>query len=113
MNCCANIVATNAGGIPYIISTNTTVGTETVDISLPFRRIQPVGYITVIIDTVIPSATTTTTLPVTITMNGTTRNLTLPNGTNVTAAELLNVSIITIFNDRTRGLLTLMSRTTV
>ena len=110
MNCCANIVATNAGGIPYIVSTNTTVGTET--IALPFRRIQPVGYLTIIIDTVIPAATTAT-LPVTITMNGTTRNLTLPNGTNVTAAELLNVSIITVFNDRVRGLLTLMSRTTV
>ena len=112
MNCCTNIVATNAGGIPYIVSTNTTVGTETVDIALPFRRIQPVGYLTIIIDTVIPTATTTT-LPVTITMNGTTRNLTLPNGTNVTAAELLNVSVITVFNDRVRGLLTLMSRTTV
>ena len=112
MNCCTNILATNAGGIPYIVSTNTTVGTETVDIALPFRRIQPVGYITIIIDNVIPAATTTT-LPVTITMNGTTRNLTLPNGTNVTAAELLNVSVITVFNDRVRGLLTLMSRTTV
>lgn len=112
MNCCTNIVATNAGGIPYIVSTNTTVGTETVDIALPFRRIQPVGYLTIIIDSVIP-AVTTATLPVTITMNGTTRNLTLPNGTNVTAAELLNVSVITIFNDRVRGLLTLMSRTTV
>ena len=112
MNCCTNILATNAGGIPYIVSTNTTVGTETVDIALPFRRIQPVGYLTIIIDTVI-SAATTTTLPVTITMNGTTRNLTLPNGTNVTAAELLNVSVITVFNDRVRGLLTLMSRTTV
>ena len=112
MNCCANIIAINAGGIPYIVSTNTTVGTETVDIALPFRRIQPVGYITIIIDTVIPTATTTT-LPVTITMNGTTRNLTLPNGTNVTAAELLNISVITVFNDRVRGLLTLMSRTTV
>ena len=112
MNCCTNILATNAGGIPYIVSTNTTVGTETVDIALPLRRIQPVGYLTIIIDTVVPAATTTT-LPVTITMNGTTRNLTLPNGTNVTAVELLNVSVITVFNDRTRGLLTLMSRTTV
>lgn len=112
MNCCTNILATNAGGIPYIVSTNTTVGTETVDIALPFRRIQPVGYLTIIIDNVIPAATTAT-LPVTITMNGTTRNLTLPNGTNVTAAELLNVSVITVFNDRIRGLLTLMSRTTV
>lgn len=109
---CLNIVATNAGGIPYIVSTNTTVGTETIDIALGFRRIQPVGYISIIIDTVIPSDATTT-LPVTFTMNGTTRALTLPNGTPVTAAELLNVSNILVFNDRTKGLLTLMSRTTV
>lgn len=107
---CLNIVATNAGGIPYIVSTKTTVGTETVDIALGFRRIQPVGYLTIIVNDVIP-ADATTTLPVTLTMNGTTRNLTLPNGTQVTAAELLNVGVITVFNDRTKGLLTLMSRT--
>ena len=110
MNCCNQILATNAGGIPYIVSTNTTVGTETVDIALGFRKIQPVGYLTIIIDTVIP-ADATTTLPVTLTMNGTTRNLTFPNGTPVTAAAILNVSNILVFNYRTRGLLTLMSRT--
>lgn len=110
MNCCNQILATNAGGIPYIVSTNTTVGTETVDIALGFRKIQPVGYLTIIIDTVVP-ADATTTLPVTLTMNGTTRNLTFPNGTPVTAAALLNVSNILVFNDRTKGLLTLMSRT--
>lgn len=110
MNCCNQILATNAGGIPYIVSTNTTVGTETVDIALGFRKIQPVGYLTIIIDTVVP-ADATATLPVTLTMNGTTRNLTFPNGTPVTAAALLNVSNILVFNDRTRGLLTLMSRT--
>ena len=112
MNCCMNIIATNAGGIPYIISTNTTVGTEDVNITLEFRRIQPVGYLTIIISDVIP-ADATTTLPVTLTMNGITRPLTLPNGTAVTVAELLNVGNILVFNDRTRGLLTLMSRTTV
>jgi hypothetical protein len=110
MNCCNQIIATNAGGVPYIVSTSTTVGTESVDIALGFRRIQPVGYLTIVIDDVIP-ADATATLPVTMTMNGMTRALTLPNGTSVTAAELLNVSNILIFNDRTRGLLTLMSRT--
>lgn len=111
MNCCNQIIATNAGGIPYIVSTSTNVGTESIDITLGFRRIQPVGYLTIIIDDVVPSDSTAT-LPVTLTMNGTTRSLTLPNGTPVTAAELLNVSNITVFNDRTRGLLTLVSRTT-
>ena len=110
MNCCFNILATNAGGVPYIVSTNTTIGTETIDISLGFRVIKPIGYLTVVIDDVIP-ADATTTLPVTLTMNGTTRSLVLPNGTLVTAAELLNVNTILVFNDRKRGLLVLMSRT--
>lgn len=110
MNCCNQIIATNAGGIPYIVSTNTTIGTENVNIALGFRRVQPVGYMTIIIDSVIP-ADATAALPINLTMNDTTRALTLPNGTPVTAAELLNVSVITVFNDRTKGLLTLMSRT--
>ena len=112
MGNCFQILGTNAGGVPYILTTNTTVGTETVDIALGFRRIQPVGYLTIAISDVIP-ADTTTTLPVTLTMNGTTRNLTLPNGTNVTTAELLNVNTILIFNDRKRGVLNLMSRTVI
>lgn len=112
MGNCFQILGTNAGGVPYILTTNTTVGAETVDIALGFRRIQPVGYLTIAISDVIP-ASTTTTLPVTLTMNGTTRNLTLPNGTNVTAAELLNVNTMLIFNDRKRGVLNLMSRTVI
>ena len=112
MGNCFQILGTNAGGVPYILTTNTTVGTETVDIALGFRRIQPVGYLPIAISDVVP-ADATTTLPVTLTMNGTTRNLTLPNGTNVTAAELLNVNTILIFNDRKRGVLNLMSRTVI
>lgn len=110
MNCTPNITI-NAGGIPYISSTNVTINTESVDIALGFRRIQPVGYLTIFIDDVIPTGTTTT-LPITLTLNGTTRNLTLPNGTQATAEELIGVNVITVFNDRFRGVLTLMSRTT-
>lgn len=104
-------VTTNAGGIPYLNSSNVNINTETVDIALGFRRIQPVGYLTIFIDDVIPTGTTTT-LPITLTLNGTTRNLTLPNGTQATAEELIGVNVITVFNDRFRGVLTLMSRTT-
>lgn len=104
-------VTTNAGGIPYLSSSNVNINTETVDIALGFRRIQPVGYLTIFIDDVIPTDTTTT-LPITLTLNGTTRNLTLPNGTQATAEELVGVNVITVFNDRFRGVLTLMSRTT-
>lgn len=112
MACCNKIVAINAGGIPYIVSTNTIIGTENINIALGSRRIQPVGYLSIIIDTVIP-ADTTATLPVVMTLNDVTKALTLPNGTPVTAAELLNVSNILIFNDRTKGLLTLVSRTVI
>lgn len=109
MSCFSNIT-TNAGGIPLLISTKTTVGTETIDIAMGFRRIQPLGYFTLRISDVI-SADATATLPVTLTLNGTTRQLTLPNGTNVTAAELLDTSVILVFNDRFNGSLMLMSRT--
>ena len=111
MNCTTN-VTTNAGGIPYLSFTNVTIGTESVDIALGFRRIQPVGYMTIYVSDPIPSGTTAT-LPITITLNGTTRNLTLPNGTAVTVAELEATNVFTVFNDRFRGLLTLMSRTTI
>lgn len=109
---CFNNITSNAGGIPLLISTSTTVGTETVNIGLGFRRIQPLGYFTVRISDVIP-ADATTTLPVTLTLNGTTRQLTLPNGENVTAAELLGTSVIFVWNDRFNGSLMLMSRTVV
>lgn len=109
---CFGNVTTNAGGIPLLISTSTTIGTETIDIAMGFRRIQPLGYFTLRISDVIP-ADATTTLPVTLTLNGTTRQLTLPNGENVTAAELLNTSVILVFNDRFNGTLALMSRTVV
>lgn len=112
MNCSNTNITVNAGGIPYLSSTNVAIGTETVDIALGFRRIQPVGYITIFVNDVIPTGTTAT-LPVTLTLNGTTRALTLPDSTPVTASELVGVSVITVFNDRFRGVLVLTSRTTV
>lgn len=109
MNCFGNIT-TNAGGIPYISNTNVTVGTEAVDIALGFRRIQPIGYFTIRMENAIPSDATAT-LPITITANGVTRNLTLPNGMAVTVADLLATSVFLVFNDRFNGTLALMSRT--
>jgi len=109
MGGCFNIT-TNAGGIPYLNVTNVTVGTDSVDLALGFRRIQPVGYLTIRLATVIP-ADATTTLPVTITLNGTTRNLTLYNGTQATVADLIgSTGVITVFNDRFNGILQLMSK---
>ena len=111
MNCNANITI-NAGGQPYIANTQVTVGTEAVNIALGWRRIQPIGYFTIRMENTIPSDATTT-LPVTLTLNGVTRPLTLPNGTAVTVADILATNVMLIFNDKFNGILTLMSRTVV
>ena len=98
------------GGIPYISTTNTTVGTEAVDFALGFirRPLPPVGYFTVRITNAIPTGTTGT-LPITITLNGSTRNLTNMNGSAVTAADITGTGVLLIFNDRFNGVLQLMN----
>ena len=111
MNGCANITI-NAGDQTYIANTQVTVGTDSVNIALGWRRIQPIGYFTVRMENAIPSDATTT-LPVTLTLNGVTRALTLPNGTAVTVAELLATNVFQVFNDRYNGILALMSRSIV
>ena len=108
---CFNIT-TNAGGIPYLSVGNVTVGTEAVDLALGFRRIQPVGYFTVRLATPIPTDATTT-LPVTLTLNGTSRNLTLYDGTQATVADLIGGGIFLVFNDRFNSILQIVSRTTI
>ena len=106
-------VTTNVNGIPVLPSTNITVSETAVDIALGFRRIQPVGYFTVRLTDAIP-ADTTGTLPITLTLNGTSRPLTLFTGGAVTASELLGgTGVILVYNDRFSGILQLMSRTTV
>lgn len=105
-------ITTNAGGVPYLSVTNVTVGTDAVDLALGFRRISPVGMLTVRLATPIPSDATTT-LPVTLTLNGTTRNLTLFDGTQATVADLIGgTGVFIVFNDRFNGILQLVSRTT-
>lgn len=103
-------VTTNYRGIPYLTTTNVTVSEENVDLALGFRGIQPVGYFTVRIATAIPDGTTAT-LPVRLTLNGTTRELTYFDGTPVTVADLDGTGVILVFNDRINGILQLMSVT--
>lgn len=107
MPCCSNIT-TNVNGTPYLTSTNITVTDTAVDIALGFRRIQPVGYMTVRIASAIPDGTTGT-LPVTLSLNGTSRALTFFNGTPVTAADLVGTGVIEVFNDRFNSILQIMS----
>lgn len=104
---CAN-VTTNYNGIPYLNTTAVNVTDETVDFTLGFRRIQPVGYLTIRISDAIP-ADATGTLPVRLTLNGTTRALTFFGGAPVTAADLTGTGVITVFNDRINGILQITS----
>jgi hypothetical protein len=101
-------VTTNVNGVPYLSTTNVIVSDTTVDFALGFRRIQPVGYFTIRIQDAIPEGTTGT-LPVHLTLNGTSRALTFFNGTPVTAADLTGTGIITVFNDRFNGILQIVS----
>jgi hypothetical protein len=111
-NCNNCNITINAGGQPYIANTQVTVGTDTVNIALGWRRIQPIGYFTIRMENQIPSDATTA-LPITLTLNGITRPLLLPNGDPVTVATILNVSVMEIFNDKWNNILALMSRTIV
>jgi hypothetical protein len=106
-------ITTNAGGVPYLTTSNVTVSDTSVDLALGWRRdrLAPVGYFTVRLADEIPTGTTTT-LPVTLSLNGVTRSLTLFDGTAVTVADLIGgTGAILVFNDRFNNLLQLMSRT--
>jgi hypothetical protein len=101
-------VTTNVGGVPYLSTSNVTVTDTAVNLALGFRRIQPVGYFAVRIETAIPEGTTGT-LPVYLNLNGISRALTFFDGTPVTAADLTGTGIFTVFNDRFNGILQITS----
>lgn len=104
---CVN-VTTNTSGVPYLRTTGVTVGTESVDFTLGFRRIPPIGYVTIHISDAIPTGTTGT-LPVRFTLNGNTRALTSFGGTAVTAADLTGAGIVTVFYNWYDGTLQVVS----
>lgn len=95
-------ITTNVNGIPYLRTTSVSVATDSVDFTLGFRRIPPVGYLTINIANAIP-ADATATLPVRFTLNGNTRNLTFFGGDNVTAGDLQGTGVITAFYDWFNG----------
>ena len=102
------VVNTNVNGIPLLRTTGVTVSADTVDFALGFRRIPPVGYLTINIADAIPTGTTGT-LPVRLTLNGNTRNLTFFGGANVTAADVTGTGVVTVYHDFYSGLLQLVS----
>jgi hypothetical protein len=103
-------VTSNTNGIPYLKTSGVTVSASTVDFAIGFRRIPPIGYLTVNITDVIPSDATGT-LPVRLVLNGNARNLTFFGGDNVTAADLTGTGIITVFFNWYEGILQLISPT--
>lgn len=112
MGCCFNRITTNAvEGIPYITVSNVTVTDTAVNFALGFRNIAPVGYFTVRVADAIPTGTTGT-LPINLTLNGTSRPLTFFDGTPVTATNITGTGVLLVFNDRYTGILQLMSPTT-
>lgn len=104
---CIN-VTTNVNGIPYLRTTGVTAGSDSVDFTLGFRRVPPVGYLTINIADAIPEGTTGS-LPVRLTLNGQTRALTSFGGEAVTAADLTGTGIIQVFMDWYNGILQLTS----
>lgn len=105
---CASI-STNSRGIPYLRTTNVTVGTAAVNFALGFRRIPP-GYFTVSIVNQIPEGTTGT-LPVTLTIGNQTKPLVYFGGESVTAEDLEGTGAILVLYDPFAGIVQLMSPT--
>lgn len=104
---CVNVTV-NVNGIPYLRTSGVSVSTETVDFSLGFRALKPIGKIIISIADLIPEGTTGT-LPVRFTLNGNSRNLVFFGGENVTAADITGTGVIEVFYDWYKGLLQLTS----
>ena len=101
-------VTSNVNGIPYLWTVSVTVGTESIDVGLGFRRIPPVVEMNVRISDAIPEGADTA-LPVRLVLNGNARTLTYYGGQAVTGADLVGVGIIKVIFDRFSGTLQLLS----
>ena len=101
-------ITTNVNGIPYLPTNGITVGEESVDFSLGFRRIPKIGKVAIRITSAVPDGTTET-LPVRFTLNGNTRNLTFFGGNNVTAADLVGAGVIEVWYDWFNGIFQITS----
>ena len=102
----------NINGIPTIQSRSVTVSDTSVDFKFnpdwdrrPFR-----GLILVYLSEAIPEGTTAT-LPIRFSMAGTTSNVTVAGGENLTVADLPGVGIYLIYYDRLSDTLQLLNTT--
>lgn len=103
----------NIRGIPTIKAQSVVVSDTTVDFnfnpdwnSRPFR-----GLILVYLAEAIPEGTTTT-LPIRFSMAGTTSNVTLAGGDNLTVADLPGVGVYLVYYDRLADTLQLLNTPT-
>ncbi len=102
----------NIRGVPTIKSQSVTVSETSVDFKFnpdwntrPFR-----GLLLVYLSEEIPSGTTTT-LPIRFSMAGTTSNVTVAGGDNLTVADLPGVGVYLFYYDRFSDILQLLSST--
>ncbi len=102
----------NQRGIPTIKTQSVTVSDTSVDFkfnpdwnSRPFR-----GLLLVYISEAIPEGTTTT-LPIRFSMAGTTSNVTVAGGDNLTVADLPGVGVYLLYYDRFSDTLQLLNTT--
>lgn len=100
----------NINGIPTIQSRSVTVSETSVDFKFnpdwdrrPFR-----GLILIYLSEVIPEGTTAT-LPIRFSMAGTTSNITLAGGDNLTVADLPGVGVYLVYYDRLADTLQLLN----
>ena len=109
MNCCNyNQPPYVDGYVPYLQVTNIIVGADSVNLALGNRDIFPAGTLFIRLGTAIPTGTSET-LPVAITLNGNTRQLTFFGGENVTVADILGTGVLHVFNDKDNGILQMLS----
>lgn len=102
----------NVRGVPTIMTRSVTVSDTSVDFkfnpdwnSRPFR-----GLLLVNISEAIPTGTTAT-LPIRFSMAGTTSNVTVAGGDNLTVADLPGVGIYLFYYDRFSDTLQLLNTT--
>lgn len=100
----------NINGIPALMSRRTVVSETSVDFIFrpdwdrnPFR-----GLLLINLPEALPDGTTGT-LPIRFTMAGNTVNVTLPGGTNWTAADFPGAGIYLVIYDRVENVLQLMT----
>lgn len=101
-------VTTNVNGIPYIATEGVSVTEASVNFALGFRRIPRITKFAIRITNAIPEGTTGT-LPVQITLNGTTKPITFFGGAPVTAADLAGTGVIELWYDWFNNILQLTS----